>query len=170
MPPNYPRSVTTLPLTADELIIFTIRQAALLLIVQEIGLAILAGGFWWLLGQLTIPDGPLIGSWNLSMIMRVGSGIAIGLVALIRLLEYLTTIYTLTTRRVQLDFGILRRSSFAIPLAQIETLDTKRSVFGRLLGYGDVIIRPAAISLPFIIFRSITQTQLRREQIEDHLP
>lgn len=52
--------------------------------------------------------------------------------------------YVVTNKRVIRRRGVLRRDIFVYPLFNIETIDVKQSVAGRLFGYGDVEIHTAA--------------------------
>lgn len=156
-----PGAASALPLAENEQIIFKTRQSAILLILQLVGLLIIALALFFFLLRI---DGTAI-FW-----IRIGVLVAPTLVALVRLLEYFTTLYTLTSHRVQTDFGILIRTSYAVPLTQIETLDLNRSMLGRILNYGDVTCRPTAATKLIIVFRTISNPTLRREQIEKQLP
>lgn len=160
MPPEV-GPASALPLAASEQIIFRIRQSGTLLAIQLIILAIFAIILILIFRQL---DGD-VGRW-----LQIAAVSVIGLVAVVRLIDYFTTLYTLTNRRVQTDFGIFRRTSYAIPLTQVETLDLKRSLFGRIFNYGDVICRPTAAVKLVISFHAITNPSLRREQVEEQLP
>lgn len=150
-----------LPFLANEEIIFQIRQSVVLLILQFIVLAVLAIGLALILRSI----GGESSQW-----LAIAAIIGPTFVALVRLLDYLSTTYTLTNRRVQTDFGIFRRTSYAIPLVQVETLDLRRSLIGRIFGYGDVVCRPTAAVKLIISFNAIANPTLRREQIEEQLP
>jgi len=156
-----PGLASALPLAASEEIIFRIRQSGTLLTLQVIGLIAIALAIFLILRSV---DGE-IGRW-----LQIGAISAPALVILVRLIDYFTTLYTLTNRRVQTDFGIFRRTSYAIPLTQVETLDLKRSIIGRIFNYGDVVCRPTAAVKLVISFHAITNPSLRREQVEEQLP
>lgn len=156
-----PGLASALPLAASEQVIFRIRQSGTLLTLQITGLALIALVIFLILRQI---DGE-IGRW-----LQIGAVAAPALVIIVRIIEYFTTLYTLTNRRVQTDFGIFRRTSYAIPLTQVETLDLKHSVFGRIFNYGNVVCRPTAAVKLVINFYVITNPTLRREQIEEQLP
>jgi hypothetical protein len=50
-----------------------------------------------------------------------------------------TRIYV-TNRRVAFSVGVLRKRSFELMLGKVESLSTRRDLFGRMLGYGSVVI------------------------------
>ncbi|HYU33222.1 MAG TPA: PH domain-containing protein, partial [Thermoanaerobaculia bacterium] len=77
--------------------------------------------------------------------------IAAGLVALVCLGYALTKLvairshdYVLTNRRVILEEGILSRRSMDASLGKINNVEHRQSLWGRLLGYGDVEIDTAS--------------------------
>jgi uncharacterized membrane protein YdbT with pleckstrin-like domain len=168
--PSPTRRISALPISANETIVFRVRQSLTLLVTQVIILLILGLVFVLVIGRLEGISSPIVGSLSLKNILISVGGLAIGLVILVRLLEYLATSYTLTNRRVQHDFGIFLKTSYAIPLDQIETLDVMQSIIGRLLGYGDVEIRPTSAIVRFIEFKSIANPKNRREEVEAQLP
>ena len=168
--PHLSRRVSTLPLAASETVIFRVRQSTTLLAGQIIILLGLGLLFAFVVGRLQGITNPLLGALSLQQLLLIVGFLAITLVIVVRVLEYFTTVYTATNRRVQHDFGIFLKTSYAIPLDQIETLDVMQSVIGRLLRYGDVQIRPTSAIVRFILFKSITNPGQRREQVEAQLP
>jgi hypothetical protein len=50
-----------------------------------------------------------------------------------------TRIYV-TNRRVAFSVGVLRKRSFELMLSKVESLSIRRDLFGRMLGYGSVVI------------------------------
>ena len=168
--PHLSRRATALPFTANETVIFRVRQSGKLLVSQLVLLAVIGLIFVLVIGQLDGIRGPLIGRVSLAQILIILGFIGIGLVSLTRLLEYATTLYTLTNRRVQHDFGIFLKTSYAIPLDQIESLDIKESFLGRLLQYGNLEMRPTSAVIRYIRFTAISGPKGRREQVEEQLP
>ncbi len=57
------------------------------------------------------------------------------------LLCYLTNELALTNKRVVARFGIVSLSTLEIRLEKIESVSVQQSLFGRLFGYGSVIVR-----------------------------
>ena len=169
MPPAS-RRISALPLAASETIIFRVRQSVILLVIQISVLSLVGLAFVLVVQSLTSIGSPVFGSVSLKDLLLLGGLGAIALVIIVRLLDFATTSYTLTNRRVQRDFGILLKTSYAIPLNQVETLDVQQSLFGRLLGYGDLEIRPTSAVIRFIEFTSLADPKGRREQVEAQLP
>lgn len=170
MPHDEIRNVSAIPLGENEQPIFTIRQSLTLLLVQVIALLILGA----LIGVIFLgtdrPGEPaLLLGLTLGELGAILGGLVVGFVLLIRLLDWSTTIYRLTTRRIQKDSGILRKTSLAIPVDEVETADVEQSLFGRILGYGTVLIRATGGLIKAINFSHIAHPVLRREQIEDAL-
>lgn len=58
--------------------------------------------------------------------------------------SYFARQYVLTSRRLIVRDGILRRSGTEIPLEQINTVSFSQSLTERLLGFGDVVIESAS--------------------------
>jgi uncharacterized membrane protein YdbT with pleckstrin-like domain len=56
------------------------------------------------------------------------------------LLRYLTTEVAATTRRFVVKRGLLRRSVIEMNAGQLESIIIDQSVFGRILGYGTIIV------------------------------
>jgi uncharacterized membrane protein YdbT with pleckstrin-like domain len=57
------------------------------------------------------------------------------------LLRYFTNELALTNKRVVARFGILSLSTLEIRLEKIESVSVQQNLFGRMLGYGSVIVR-----------------------------
>jgi len=57
------------------------------------------------------------------------------------LLRYLTNELALTNKRVVARFGIISLSTLEIRLDKIESVSVQQTLFGRLFGYGSVIVR-----------------------------
>ena len=73
--------------------------------------------------------------------------------ALRALIQRATTELAVTDRRVIYKTGILQRHTLEMNRSKIETVGVDQSVFGRLLGYGTIIVRGTGGSfepIPFI--------------------
>jgi uncharacterized membrane protein YdbT with pleckstrin-like domain len=57
-----------------------------------------------------------------------------------RAVEYFTTIFELTDRRLIVRTGLLRRRELELLLSQVESIDVDKPLLGRLLDYGTVRI------------------------------
>lgn len=74
----------------------------------------------------------------------VGGGLVFLLaliLVLLRLVERKTTEYVCTDRRIVIRSGILTTRLREMPLAKVEALLLKQSVFGRLFGYGTLVFK-----------------------------
>ncbi len=61
--------------------------------------------------------------------------------ALIALIDHYFTEYTVTDRRVLTKRGVIRRRVSEVNVKKVEGVDIRQTVLGRILGYGDVIVR-----------------------------
>ena len=83
--------------------------------------------------------------------------IALDLVMLVSLLTLLaaavrrwTTEIAVTDRRVIFKCGLIRRHTIEMNMDKVETVDVDQSLVGRLLGYGDIVVRGTGSSIePF---------------------
>lgn len=83
--------------------------------------------------------------------------IALDLVMLVSLLTLLaaavrrwTTEIAVTDRRVIFKRGLIRRHTIEMNMDKVETVDFDQSLAGRLLGYGDIVVRGTGSSIePF---------------------
>ncbi len=163
MPPA-PSFVTTtaatpLPLLATETVLFQIRRSVLFLIVPVAIVSALGLALAFIAGRLGVPN-------QLFLALRIGIIIAILFIDLIIVLDWLTTVYLLTNRRVQFRFGIVGQQTKTIALEQITDAKVVIGIFGRLFNYGDVVIDAANINSQ-IVFHAITSPATRLEQIND---
>jgi len=84
---------------------------------------------------------------NLKKIMYIGGGLAIilGLFALAygfnALIEYSSSEFGLTNKRVMIKTGFIKRESLEIVLAKVEAMHVSQGIMGRMLNYGRVDIR-----------------------------
>lgn len=83
--------------------------------------------------------------------------LALDLVMLVSLLTLLaaavrrwTTEIAVTDRRVIFKRGLIRRHTIEMNMDKVETVDVDQSLAGRLLGYGDIVVRGTGSSIePF---------------------
>jgi uncharacterized membrane protein YdbT with pleckstrin-like domain len=94
-----------------------------------IGLFMLNGLAWVLLGFLFAP------SW-------VGTACLFNGLFMVAAghLDYVSTDFLLTNRRLITRLGIIQQRVVEIKLDRIESIEIKQGFFGRLLGYGDLVI------------------------------
>jgi len=61
-----------------------------------------------------------------------------------------TTEIAVTDRRVIFKRGLIRRHTIEMNMDKVETIDVDQSLVGRLLGYGDIVVRGTGSSIePF---------------------
>lgn len=83
----------------------------------------------------------LAGEWKLILTL-LGLAIA-GAWAIVTWIRWSATAFTVTDQRVILDAGVFSRSSKVIPIDRVQDVSTRRSMLGRMLGYGTVEIDAA---------------------------
>lgn len=52
--------------------------------------------------------------------------------------------YTLTDSKIEIDYGLIARTTRNIPLAKIQDVTVSASILQRLLGFGDVVVENAS--------------------------
>lgn len=121
-------------LARDEHIVFMLRRHTVVLgNVVLIWLAALAAGVGAGLLSGRLPGWHLgvVGGW----IVLAGAGF-LGW----RTFDWWLTHYVITDERVLLVEGVVARRVRAVPLSKVTHTDYRRSVFGRIFGYGDLIL------------------------------
>jgi uncharacterized membrane protein YdbT with pleckstrin-like domain len=56
------------------------------------------------------------------------------------LIYYITSEFVITTERIVIKTGFIKRNSFEIPINRIESIHFDQSVLGRILNYGTILI------------------------------
>lgn len=98
-------------------------------------------GFWLWIGlcavsfSLLTNGGLSIGTLLAWLVFLIGLR---GLVA--AAISYTTTEFGVTNKRVIAKTGLLRQRSLELMLRQVEAVSVNQGVWGRLLGYGDVVV------------------------------
>lgn len=71
----------------------------------------------------------------------------VGGIMLIRaFMEYISTEFAVTTKRIIAKKGLIRRSTVELNHSKVEALNVNQGVFGRIFGYGTVTVNGAAQS------------------------
>lgn len=104
---------------------------------------LLLAGVWVVLGLALVVVGVMafdgIATW-----VGVGAGVlAVVVFALPRVVAWRFRLYVLTTERIVVRDGVVRREGTEIPLESINNVLFSQTVMERLLGYGDVLIESA---------------------------
>ena len=108
---------------------WTIYNRALLLLLLAAIIAI--GAFW-------IPDP----NWQRIVWIAAGAVAVLGLIVFLGIsIRRHATEIVVTDKRVIFKRGILSRHTVEMHVNKIETVDVEQGVWGRLLGYGTVLIR-----------------------------
>jgi hypothetical protein len=69
-----------------------------------------------------------------------GGLILTGICGVLAYLNYQTSEFGLTNKRVIIKTGIIRRKSVDVLLTKIEGVQVKQGLFGRMMGYGTVVV------------------------------
>jgi uncharacterized membrane protein YdbT with pleckstrin-like domain len=124
-------------------------------------LLLLAAGLAFLV--LVLVDGWPEGRWILPPIGLLAAAIF----AIKPLVEYLTSEFAVTDKRVVTKVGLIERDSQETLLSKIETIGVDQTLLGRVLGYGTVTIvgtggsrEPFALIARPLEFRRQVQTQI----------
>lgn len=84
--------------------------------------------------------------------------LAVGICSLLAFLatylKLITDVMAITNKRLILKTGLISRNTFELQLSQVETIRVKQSVFGRLLGYGTIVVRGTGSSSDKVSFIS----------------
>ncbi|MGY0197225.1 PH domain-containing protein [Leptothrix sp. BB-4] len=113
-----------------------------------------------------------ISLWSLAHLLALGVLLlpvfGIGLIFLIKAwIRYKTTELAVTTRRVIVKFGLIRRSTVEININKVESIQVDQDILGRLFNHGTLIIAGAGspqapiagISDPMAFRRAFIQAQ-----------
>ncbi|MDQ8039206.1 MAG: PH domain-containing protein [Rickettsiella sp.] len=110
--------------------------------------------------------GLLIFYWDLHLI-----GIILLVMALIgwisAVIVYFTSEFGITSRRVVIKLGFIRRYSFENLLTRIEGIEVNQSILGRLLNYGSLCIRGVGGSGE--LFPAVPDPLLFRQKVQEQL-
>ncbi len=109
----------------------------------------------------------------------VGGGFATGLLILLNHLIILwTTEIVVTTYRFVFKTGLIARNTQEVSLNKIEEIILNQSVWGRIFGYGSLVLRGTGVGVinlpnvddPIVVRRTIEKAKadLRRETNEDN--
>ncbi|RZS54516.1 PH domain-containing protein [Sphaerotilus mobilis] len=89
-----------------------------------------------------------ISLWSLAHLIALGvlllPAFGLGLIFLIKAwVRYRTTELAVTTRRVIVKFGLIRRSTVEININKVESIQVDQDILGRLFNHGTLIIAGA---------------------------
>ncbi|SER58999.1 PH domain-containing protein [Propionibacterium cyclohexanicum] len=120
----------------DEQLVVRLRSHPRVLMGPAFMLILLAAGFGIVIGQVPRNWGSAV-SW-----VRIGLAaiflVCVVIFVLSPALRWLTTSYTITTRRIMLRTGLVHRSGHDLPLNRISDVAFRRSLLDRLCGCGTI--------------------------------
>ncbi|MEZ5308487.1 MAG: PH domain-containing protein [Pyrinomonadaceae bacterium] len=135
---------------SDEREIFSIRPTLMFVKMGYI-LAVLAA---FLVAALLATIGNVL-SWQVSSGIVVLLGISMLLIPAYYHVKQKAVRYTLTDHKVEIDEGLLSKSTRNVPLRIIQDVTVSANFFQRLLGFGDIEIENANESDQVILLRNI---------------
>jgi len=115
----------------------THAKALLLPAVVLVAVAGIAGFLTALVGDGDVAGWVTIGIW-------VAAAAAIVVWSVVPFLRWITSEYTVTSRRVLLTSGLLTRVGRAIPLHRVNDVQFEKSLLDRMLGCGTLVISEAS--------------------------
>lgn len=157
---DLPASPTPFPMLAGEEVIFRVRPSFAPTLFLLIGAGVLGVVLILALNQTS----SIIGA-NIVLILQGLIAIVVGFALLVIFLNWFTTFYTLTNKRVDERYGIIGQHSSSIGVKEISDIKVKIGVVGLLFSYGDVLVT-GANETASVDFRYIGQPKLRASQIE----
>lgn len=146
-----------LPLLPNEKLIFALRKNFVFLLAPAIFATIAIGVLGFIMLSI-IPSGFIM--WARIVLIFV-----VLFVDLIIVLDWSTTVYLVTDKRIQYRFGIVGEKVLTIPVDQITDTALEISLLGRLFNYGTVRIESANLNST-ILFRNISNASERKNQID----
>lgn len=128
-----PRSLDHLPGDEMEHVIFTVRPT-LIFVKLGYALAVLAGiALVFLLAQLTVPA-----------YISVPTALALLLIPAYYHIRRNMIRYTVTDSKLEIDSGLIARTTRNIPLSKVQDVTVSASIPQRLLGFGDLVVDNAS--------------------------
>jgi len=127
-------------LIEGENVVLSVRTHVKALLLPALLLVVVAGVAGYLtalVGDRDVPDWVLIAIW-------VVAAVVISIWVVIPFLRWITTSYTITSRRVLFTTGIITRTGRAIPLSRINDVQFEKGLVDRLLGCGTLKISEAS--------------------------
>jgi membrane protein YdbS with pleckstrin-like domain len=119
-----------------ESVIFTVRPTLLFVKLGYAAAVIGAILLTILLNMVKFVDIP----WYISLPMALG----LLLIPAYKHLRRNMIRYTLTDSKIEIDYGLIARTTRNVPLAKIQDVTVSASIWQRLLGFGDVVVDNAS--------------------------
>jgi len=147
-----------LPLLNKEDVVFASRKNFIFLIVPFL-IATLAIGILGFILITQLPDRFL--TWA-----RLVCTVLVLFVDIIIVLDWATTVYLVTNKRIQYRFGIIGERVLTIPVKEITDTSLEIGLLGRIFNYGTVRIESANLNST-ILFRNIPSAEEKKNEIDD---
>jgi membrane protein YdbS with pleckstrin-like domain len=119
-----------------ESVIFTVRPTLLFVKLGYAAAVIGAILLTILLNMVKFVDIP----WYISLLIALG----LLLIPAYKHLRRNMIRYTLTDSKIEIDYGLIARTTRNVPLAKIQDVTVSASIWQRLLGFGDVVVDNAS--------------------------
>ena len=78
--------------------------------------------------------------WQFWLYCSLASFLGAILTALAIAITYVTSEFAVTNKRVLIKVGFIQRTSFELLLKQVESILVEQGIFGRMLGFGTIIV------------------------------
>lgn len=162
-------SYLTSTLVPGEKVVFQTRLHWIVMLanlITALALFALGGGLLWYLSTHRGFDTATLLGMQITGAVLIGGGLIALLAGAVR---RNATEMAVTNRRVVVKTGLMRRKSIEMLLNKVESIEVRESAWGRLLGYGAiVVVGSGGSSEPFhkiahpLVFRSRLQQQIER--------
>lgn len=105
----------------------------------------------------------IISFWNIVLGL-----VTFGFWLIIPILRILYTKYEVSNQRIKLTKGIISRHEHQLDYVRIKDINYRQGIFGRILGYGDVIVSSGDASHPVKMLRGVPNPTVLKELIREH--
>jgi uncharacterized membrane protein YdbT with pleckstrin-like domain len=141
----------------DVVRIFTVTPT---LMFVKLGYVLAVLGAFFLVALFSTILSPFVGVWP-----GVILGVALLLIPAFYHIRQKLKHYTLTETTIEIDTGLVSRSTQNIPLRRVQDVTVSSTVFQRMLGYGDIVIDNASETGGKVILDNIDKPRERADQI-----
>jgi uncharacterized membrane protein YdbT with pleckstrin-like domain len=124
----------------------------------SIGLAFVVGGH-----EASPKSGSYAGMIIVGLLFLVSAAVLIG----VGLIRKNSTEVAVSNKRVLIKTGVFARKSIEVLLSKVESIGVNESVFGRMLGYGSVVVRGTGGT--FETFSRIAHPNEFRRQVQQQI-
>ena len=111
---------------------------------------------------MTTKHSPKVFVWDLVLVIVWGLGFLTGAYHLIK---YLSEYLVVDEKHLKFKTGVLSNSEVEVPFNKINSISIKQTLFGKLLGYGDIIVNTGN-DVSGIVFKSVDDPQSLKKEIQ----